>query len=220
MLTGKQRDLLIFINSYITEHGTSPSFEEMKDALLLKSKSGIHRLVNALVEREFLIRREGKARALEVLRMPDAAASHSDIVDFSDHSENPDIHAEPSAEIPLHGKIAAGTPIEALQGQESISVPMSFLGGSECYALTVEGDSMMKAGIVDGDIVVIEKCNTASDGDIVVALVDGEEATLKRLRREIGHVILQPENDSYQPITLAPERVQVQGKLKSLFRYY
>jgi repressor LexA len=136
-----------------------------------------------------------------------------------------DVEFKPSNDdlvsVPLYGKIAAGTPIEAIATEQNmVDVPMGFLGSSECYALEIEGDSMMKAGIMDGDIVLIERCNTASDGDIIVALVDGEEATLKRLRREIGKVILQPENDSYQPIMLDAARVQIQGKLKTLYRHY
>ena len=224
MLTKKQRDLLIFINDYIQNTGLSPSFEEMKAGLDLKSKSGIHRLINALVERGFLARLPNKARALEVRKMPENTPSASNSNKFnvvklknSNHQES----GEEMAQIPLYGKIAAGSPIEALhQGHNMIGVPMSFLGAQACYALTVEGDSMMKAGIMDGDIVVIEKCDRASDGEIVVALVDEEEVTLKRLRREIGSIVLMPENDAYQPIRLSPERVRIQGRLRSLFRNY
>ena len=224
MLTKKQRDLLIFINDYIQNTGLSPSFEEMKAGLDLKSKSGIHRLINALVERGFLARLPNKARALEVRKMPENTPSPSNtnklnVVKLkSSHHQS---SGEEMAEIPLYGKIAAGSPIEALhQGHNMIGVPMSFLGAQACYALTVEGDSMMKAGIMDGDIVVIEKCDRASDGEIVVALVDEEEVTLKRLRREIGSIVLMPENDAYQPIRLSPERVRIQGRLRSLFRNY
>ena len=224
MLTKKQRDLLIFINDYIQNTGLSPSFEEMKAGLDLKSKSGIHRLINALVERGFLARLPNKARALEVRKMPENTPSASNtnklnVVKLkSSHHQS---SGEEMAEIPLYGKIAAGSPIEALnQGHNMIGVPMSFLGAQACYALTVEGDSMMKAGIMDGDIVVIEKCDRASDGEIVVALVDEEEVTLKRLRREIGSIVLMPENDAYQPIRLSPDRVRIQGRLRSLFRNY
>jgi repressor LexA len=224
MLTKKQRDLLIFINDYILNTGLSPSFEEMKTGLDLKSKSGIHRLINALVERGFLERLPNKARALEVKKLPENVPppsnnnrSRSPVTSF----RKPPSHSEEMAQIPLHGKIAAGTPIEAVRHeQDMIGIPMSMLGHQPCYALTVEGDSMTKAGIMDGDIVIIEKCDRASDGEIVVALVDEEEVTLKRLRREIGAIVLMPENDSYQPIRLKPEQVRIQGRLKSLFRSY
>jgi len=229
MLTKKQRDLLIFINDYIQKTGLSPSFEEMKSGLDLKSKSGIHRLINALVGRGFLARLPNKARALEVRKLPEnvpSNASKNNIVKMKgsisrDDNDSGANGGEELAQIPLYGKIAAGSPIEALrQDHNMISVPMSFLGAQSCYALTVEGDSMMKAGIMDGDIVVIEKCDRAADGEIVVALVDEEEVTLKRLRREIGSIVLMPENDSYQPIRLSPERVRIQGRLRSLFRNY
>lgn len=219
MLTKKQRDLLVFINDYIQNTGLSPSFEEMKDGLDLKSKSGIHRLINALVERGFLERLPNKARALEVKKLPENMPSASNTNKM--HVVSSAASSSETATIPLYGKIAAGTPIEALRHeQETVDIPMGMLGTQPCYALTVEGDSMMKVGIIDGDIVVIEKCDRAKDGDIVVALVDDEEVTLKRLRREIGSVVLMPENDSYQPIRLAPNRVKIQGRLRSLFRSY
>lgn len=223
MLTRKQRDLLIFINDYINNTGLSPSFEEMKVGLDLKSKSGIHRLINALVERGFLERLPNKARALEIKKMPENTPSPSNtnrpsVVAYAPKQQR---DGAEMAQIPLHGKIAAGTPIEAVrQEQDIINIPMSMLGNLPCYALTVEGDSMMKAGIMDGDIVVIEKCDRASDGEIVVALVDEEEVTLKRLRREIGSIVLMPENDAYQPLRLSPDRVRIQGRLRSLFRSY
>ena len=223
MLTKKQRDLLVFINDYTQETGLSPSFEEMKEGLNLKSKSGIHRLINALVERGFLERLPNKARALEVKKMPE-----NTVVSFGTAKKQATPNFKPSANsqnemvaIPLQGKIAAGTPIEALrQDHDTINVPMSMLGMQSCYALTIEGDSMIKAGIMDGDIVIIESCDRANDGDIVVALVDEEEVTLKRLRREVGSIVLMPENDAYQPIRLQPNRVRIQGKLRSLFRNY
>ncbi|MDE2335712.1 MAG: transcriptional repressor LexA [Alphaproteobacteria bacterium] len=224
MLTKKQRDLLIFINDYIQNTGLSPSFEEMKAGLDLKSKSGIHRLINALVERGFLARLPNKARALEVRKLPENVSSPSNSNTPAGRAsaappKNND--AEEVAQLPLYGKIAAGTPIEALrQEHDMIGIPMGMLGVQPCYALTVEGDSMIKAGIMDGDIVVIEKCDRASDGEIVVALVDEEEVTLKRLRREIGSIVLMPENDAYQPIRLAPNRVRIQGRLRSLLRSY
>lgn len=230
MLTKKQRDLLIYINDYIQKTGLSPSFEEMKTGLDLKSKSGIHRLINALVERGFLERLPNKARALEVKKLPEnvvslqsqqasrrtpaAAGSLRPANNFRSGGEE-------LVQLPIHGKIAAGTPIEAVRDEvDTIGVPMSMLGMQPCYALTIEGDSMMKAGIMDGDIVIIEKCDRANDGDIVVALVNEEEVTLKRLRREIGQVVLMPENDAYQPIRLPPSQVRIQGKLRSLFRNY
>jgi len=222
MLTKKQRDLLIYINDYIQKTGLSPSFEEMKDGLELKSKSGIHRLINALVERGFLERLPNKARALEVKKLPENVVQMSPSRPSSVSNFKPaNTNSGEMVSIPMHGKIAAGTPIEAMRMEhEMIDVPMSMLGMQACYALTIEGDSMIKAGIMDGDIVIVEKCDRANDGDIVVALVDEEEVTLKRLRREIGQVVLMPENDSYQPIRLVPNRVRIQGKLRSLFRNY
>lgn len=222
MLTKKQRDLLVFINDYTQKTGLSPSFEEMKEGLDLKSKSGIHRLINALVERGFLERLPNKARALEVKKLPENVvqmqpARKPSVSNLKQSTAN----ANEVVAIPLHGKIAAGTPIEALrQDHDTIDVPMSMLGSQACYALTIEGDSMVKAGIMDGDVVIVERCDRANDGDIVVALVDEEEVTLKRLRREIGSIVLMPENDAYQPIRLPPNRVRIQGKLRSLFRNY
>jgi len=220
MLTQKQRDLLIFIHGYTQETGLSPSFDEMRSGLELKSKSGIHRLINALVERGFLERLPNKARALEVKKLPENSMPRS--VPRAKSAPRPANNiGEGLAEVPLYGRIAAGTPIEAVRHeQEMIGVPFGMLGREPCYALTVEGDSMMKAGIMDGDIVIIERCDRANDGEIVVALVDEEEVTLKRLRREVGQVVLMPENDSYTPLRLSPERVRVQGRLRSLFRSY
>ncbi len=216
MLTQKQLDLLVFIDNYINTTARSPSFEEMKDGLNLKSKSGIHKLVNALVERGFIKQLPNKARALEVLKMPQNIPSGT-----LPHNNPVNSNTEEMIEIPLHGKISAGTPIEAIRHEvDTISIPPNMMGSKSCYALTVEGDSMINAGIMDGDVVIIEECDRANNGDIVVALVDEEEVTLKRLRREIGSIVLMPENDSYEPIRLEPHRVQVQGKLKTLFRYY
>ncbi len=227
MLTKKQRDLLMFINDYSQKTGLSPSFEEMKTGLDLKSKSGIHRLINALVERGFLARMPNKARALEVVKLPENVAPMKQPAGLKQkggqaaNSKSAMANGNEVVSIPLYGKIAAGTPIEALRPDfETVDIPASMLGMQPCYALTVEGDSMMKAGIIDGDIVIVEKCDKANDGDIVVALVDEEEVTLKRLRREIGSIVLMPENDSYQPIRLSPQRVRIQGKLRSLFRNY
>jgi repressor LexA len=226
MLTRKQRDLLIFVNDYIQNSGLSPSFEEMKLGLNLKSKSGIHRLINALVERGFLERLPNKARALEVKKLPEnvpplSANSRSRVVSGNFKPQPDGGKGNETAQIPLYGKIAAGTPIEAVRHElDTVDIPMSMLGAKPCYALTVEGDSMIKAGIMDGDVIVIEKCDRANDGEIVVALVDEEEVTLKRLRREIGSIVLMPENDAYQPLRLTPDRVQIQGRLRSLFRSY
>ncbi len=224
MLTEKQRDLLLFVNDYIKANGTSPSFDEMRVALELKSKSGIHRLIGALVDRGFIEKQENKARALKVIKLPEDAAYQSKNNDDQKLSNlaksNNDFDGE-MVEIPMHGKIAAGTPIEAIRHEhDTIGVPMNFLGNNECYALTVDGDSMMNAGIRDGDVVVIERCQGANNGDIVVALVDGEEVTLKTFFHGVGQVTLQPENPEFEPIVLAPNRVQIQGKLKTLFRYY
>jgi repressor LexA len=188
----------------------------MKIGLELKSKSGIHRLINALVERGFLERLPNKARALGIRKMPENTLSPANI-------NRPAVQhgGEEIVQIPMHGKISAGTPIEAVRHeQDTFGIPMSLLGLRPCYALTVEGDSMIKAGIMDGDVVVIEKCDRANDGDIVVALVDEEEVTLKRLRREIGSIVLMPENDAYQPLRLTPDRVKIQGRLRNLFRTY
>jgi len=223
MLTRKQRDLLMFINNYIQTTGLSPSFEEMKVGLSLKSKSGIHRLISALVERGFLERLPNKARALEIRKLPENVPQPSNSNNSHTVSEAPEQpqDSDDLTQIPLHGKISAGTPIEAIcHEQDTIGIPMSMLGAQPCYALTVEGDSMTKAGIMDGDILVIEKCDRANDGEIVVALVDEEEVTLKRLRREIGSIVLMPENDAYQPLRLTPDRVRIQGRLRSLFRSY
>lgn len=232
MLTKKQRDLLLFINDYTQSTGLSPSFEEMKAGLDLKSKSGIHRLINALVERGFLERLPNKARALEVKKLPENQPANVISSNVSQVKtlpagnllkKNPPAPANTNnvIQLPLYGKIAAGTPIEALRHEhETVDFPMSMMGSKPCYALTIEGDSMVNAGIMDGDIVIIEKCDRANDGEIVVALVDGEEATLKRLRREVGMIVLMPENDSYQPIRLSPDRVKIQGRLRSLFRTY
>ncbi len=216
MLTKKQHQLLVFIDKRLKETGISPSYDEMKKALDLKSKSGIHRLISALEERGFLRHLPFKARALEVLKLPE--------VDM--HSTSNIVSLEVSSEvteqvIPLYGKIAAGTPIEAIRDPEAnISVPSSMLGRGEHYALTVEGDSMINAGILDGDTVIIERANTAENGQIVVALVDGFEVTLKRLRRQGSSIALEPENPAYQTRILPASRVAVQGRLIGLMRNY
>lgn len=226
MLTAKQHELLKFINQRLDESGISPSFEEMKEALDLKSKSGVHRLIGALEERGFIRRLANRARALEVMKMPEGGnVSGGNVARFAPVKESkPQIQIPVAAndvmEIPLHGKIAAGVPIEALEGQSSLSVPMALLGAGEHYALEVSGDSMIEAGILDGDYALIRKANTARDGEIVVALVRGEEATLKYLRREGQQIRLDPANASYEPQYYAPHEVEVQGKLAGLLRRY
>jgi repressor LexA len=226
MLTAKQHELLIFINQRLDESGISPSFEEMKEALDLKSKSGVHRLIGALEERGFIRRLANRARALEVMKMPEGGnVGGNNVARFAPVKESkPQIQIPVAAndvmEIPFHGKIAAGVPIEALEGQNSLSVPMALLGAGEHYALEVSGDSMIEAGILDGDYALIRKANTARDGEIVVALVRGEEATLKYLRREGQQIRLDPANGSYEPQYYAPHEVEVQGKLAGLLRRY
>jgi repressor LexA len=226
MLTAKQHELLIFINQRLDESGISPSFEEMKEALDLKSKSGVHRLIGALEERGFIRRLANRARALEVMKMPEGGnMGGNNLARFAPVKESkPQIQIPVAAndvmEIPFHGKIAAGVPIEALEGQNSLSVPMALLGAGEHYALEVSGDSMIEAGILDGDYALIRKANTARDGEIVVALVRGEEATLKYLRREGQQIRLDPANGSYEPQYYAPHEVEVQGKLAGLLRRY
>jgi len=226
MLTAKQHELLLFINQRLDESGISPSFEEMKEALDLKSKSGVHRLIGALEERGFIRRLANRARALEVMKMPEGwNVGGNNVARFAPVKETkPQIQIPVAAndvmEIPLHGKIAAGVPIEALEGQNSLSVPMALLGAGEHYALEVSGDSMIEAGILDGDYALIRKANTARDGEIVVALVRGEEATLKYLRREGQQIRLDPANGSYEPQYYAPHEVEVQGKLAGLLRRY
>ena len=221
MLTAKQHELLMFINQRLDESGISPSFEEMKEALDLKSKSGVHRLIGALEERGFIRRLVNRARALEVVKMPEG----SNVMRLTPARESKPqavlpIAANDVLEIPFHGKIAAGVPIEALEGQNSLSVPMALLGAGEHYALEVSGDSMIEAGILDGDYALIRKANTARDGEIVVALIRGEEATLKYLRREGQQIRLDPANGSYEPQYYAQHEVEVQGKLAGLLRRY
>lgn len=228
MLTRKQKDLLLFIHERMQQGDVAPSFEEMKDALGLKSKSGIHRLISALVERGYLERLPHRARALEVRKLPEgyspAANDYSSAASVTRNIKIVQSLAEeaPMAEvIPLFGKIAAGTPIEALRDEgATIEIPPSMLGRGEHYALKISGDSMINAGIQDGDTVIIQRCDTAENGTIVVALVDDHEATLKRIRRSGSKIILEPENDEYEPRVLEPERVKVQGRLVSLMRTY
>lgn len=227
MLTAKQRELIVFIQQRLEETGISPSFEEMKEALDLKSKSGVHRLISALEERGFLRRLPNRARALEVIREPGdttparaAAPAGDNVVAMPAPAARQPEAANDVIELPLHGRIAAGAPIEALEGQSTLPVPAALLGPGEHYALEVSGDSMIEAGIFDGDFALVRRTNTARDGEIVVALVRGEEATLKYLRRENGQVRLDPANATYDPQFYRPDEVEVQGKLAGLLRRY
>jgi repressor LexA len=221
MLTRKQHELLTYINGHLGETGVSPSFEEMKEALDLKSKSGVHRLISALEERGFIRRLPNRARALEVLKMPDGGGSRGDnVVSLPTAPRAAPVAANDIVELPLHGRIAAGTPIEALQGTESLAVPAALLGPGEHYALEVAGDSMVEEGILDGDYALIRKTDTARDGEIVVALIDNEEATLKTFRREGSMIRLDPANRNYDPQRYRPDQVVVQGKLSGLLRRY
>ena len=226
MLTAKQHELLLFIQRKLEESGISPSFEEMKEALDLKSKSGVHRLISALEERGFIRRLPNRARALEVLRQPEdvaparAVANANDTVTKITTPPRVARAANDVIEIPLHGRIAAGVPLEALETDRTLPVPAALLGAGEHYALEVSGDSMIEAGILDGDYALVKRTETARDGDIVVALVRNEEATLKYLRRENGMIRLDPANGAYDPQVYQPNEVQVQGKLAGLLRRY
>ena len=238
MLTAKQHELIRFIQERLEETGISPSFEEMKEALDLKSKSGVHRLISALEERGFIRRLPNRARALEILKQPEDVVGGG--VSLSKPAAEPVADAVPDnvvniataaaarksdaandvVELPLHGRIAAGVPIEALEGQSSLPVPAALLGPGEHYALEVSGDSMIEAGIFDGDFALIKRTDTARDGEIVVALVDNEEATLKYLSRDSGMVRLDPANAAYEAQIYRPGQVEVQGKLAGLLRRY
>ncbi|MEE9140627.1 MAG: transcriptional repressor LexA [Alphaproteobacteria bacterium] len=237
MLTKKQYELLICINQRIQETGVSPSYDEMKDALGLKSKSGIHRLITGLEERGFIRRLPHRARALEVLRLPERAGVptaatavaegargfspnviRGDFSGLSGVSASGNVEA---IELPLYGRIAAGTPIEALRDHSTtVGVPVSLLTKGEHFALEVDGDSMIDAGILDGDTAIILRCDTAESGNIVVALVDDEEVTLKRLRQKGDTVALEPANPAYETRIFGPDRVKVQGRLIGLLRKY
>jgi repressor LexA len=228
MLTRKQHELLMFIHERIKESGVSPSFDEMKDALDLASKSGIHRLITALEERGFLRRLAHRARALEVIKLPQQATPAApakgrapfkpQLVDASGVTPTA---ANDTRELPILGKIAAGTPIEAIQQErDRIQVPESILGAGEHYVLEISGDSMINAGILDGDFVVIRRSDSAASGDIVVALIQGEEATLKRLRKKGASIALEAANPAYETRIFGPDQVAVQGKLVGLIRRY
>lgn len=227
MLTKKQKELLLYIHEKMSEDDIPPSFEEMKNALNLKSKSGIHRLVSALVERGYIERLPHRARALEIKRLPEGFKPKPE-----DNSALAQTTREITAthematistldEVPLYGKIAAGSPIEAISDDNgSLQLPQGLIGTGEHYALTIDGDSMINAGIHDQDTVIIKRCDTASNGAIVVALVDDLEVTLKRLRRAGNKIVLEPENDDYEPQIFEPERIKIQGTLASLIRTY
>ena len=216
MLTAKQRELLLFIDGRLKDGGISPSFDEMREALELKSKSGVHRLISALEERGFIRRLANRARALEVVKLPEVRPTAT-VTSLRPAAPAP---ANDTIEIPMHGRIAAGTPIEALQGTESFAVPAALLGPGEHYALEVSGDSMVDEGILDGDFALIRKVDTARDGEIVVALVNNEEATLKTFRREGNMIRLDPANRQYEPQRYRPEQVQIQGRLAGIIRRY
>jgi len=223
MLTRKQHELICFINDRLEETGVSPSFEEMKEALDLKSKSGVHRLISALEERAFIRRLPNRARALEVLKMPERGTNSPVKATQDTPSASSRVVPQPAndvIEIPLHGRIAAGVPIEAFEGASMLSVPAALLGGGEHYALEVAGDSMVEAGILDGDYALIKRQEIARDGEIVVALIDDSEATLKFFRREGAMVRLDPANRAYDPQRYKPAQVRVQGKLAGLLRRY
>jgi len=239
MLTRKQHELLVYIDRHLKETGFSPSFEEMKEALNLRSKSGIHRLISALEERGFLARRHHRARALEVLRLPDATATRAppakvaepaapsfapNVIrgDFTGRLVGARAASEaPAVHLPMLGRIAAGAPIEALRDNGAqIEVPAALLGNGEHYALEVDGDSMIEAGILDGDTVIIRKGDVAETGEIVVAVVDDNEVTLKRLRRRGNSVALEPANPAFKTQIYPGDRVQVQGRLVGLLRRY
>ena len=231
MLTRKQHELLMFIHERIKESGVSPSFDEMKEALNLASKSGIHRLITALEERGFLRRLAHRARALEVVKMPQQATPSSPPKGRAPFRPQvvegvrmPDTSAPMSSdvrELPVLGKIAAGTPIDAIQHErDRVPIPESMLGAGEHFILEVQGDSMINAGILDGDQVIIKRGDTAHSGEIVVALVKGEEATLKRLRKKGASIALEAANPAYETRIFGPDQVQVQGKLVGLIRRY
>jgi repressor LexA len=215
MLTAKQRELLMFIDGRLKESGISPSFDEMREALDLRSKSGVHRLISALEERGFIRRLPNRARALEVVKLPETRSATVTPI-----RPAAPIPANDTIEIPLHGRIAAGTPIEALQGTECFPVPAALLGPGEHYALEVAGDSMVEEGILDGDFALIRKVDSARDGEIVVALIDNEEATLKTYRREGRMIRLEPANRAYEPQRYEESRVRIQGRLAGLIRRY
>ena len=226
MLTKKQNELLIYINQNLRESGVAPSYEEMKEALDLRSKSGIHRLINALEERGFIKRLAHRARAIEVTKLPSASSSNNkgnfnpELIEGTKEKSKNEFFEE-TFELKMMGKIAAGTPIAAIEYEKNkISVPNHMVGSGEHYALEIEGDSMIGAGILDGDTAIIKKANDAFSGEIIVALIDGEEATLKRLRKKGETIALEPANSAYETKIYGPDRVQVQGTLVGILRSY
>ena len=225
MLTKKQRNLLLFINKKLRSTGVSPSYEEMKQSLNLKSKSGIHRLISALEERGFIRRLAHKARALEVIKLPETASANDIYNSFSPSVIKGGLDKEPSnnenSEIPVLGKIAAGTPIEAIQNEVSrIPLPANIERNGEYFGLKIQGDSMIEAGINEGDTVIVKKTDTADNGKIVVALIDDHEAMLKRIRRKGKTIALESANRNYETKIFGPDRVKVQGVLVSLYRNF
>ena len=238
MLTRKQLELLTYIDSYLNNNGTAPSFEEMKKAVNLKSKSGIHRLVSALEERGFLRRLPHRARALEIIKMPNSMSQKIEPADLTlphnvieghfgedtdniNDTQNRVSTTSENQTVPLYGRIAAGLPIEALRDEsQTIDIPGSLIKKGEYYALEIDGDSMIDAGILDGDVALIERCEEAENGTIVVALVDDNEVTLKRIRRKGESIALEPENINYETRIFGPGRVRVQGRLSGIIRRY
>ncbi|MCB1547300.1 MAG: transcriptional repressor LexA [Hyphomicrobiaceae bacterium] len=230
MLTSKQKELLLFIHRRVSETGVPPSFDEMKEQLQLKSKSGIHRLVMALEERGFIRRLPNRARALEVLKLPESVAPAAprgftpSVIEGSGPSAPRHVPAPPEGRaisVPLMGRIAAGVPISAIQDHsDDITLSPDMLGAGEHFALEVKGDSMIEAGILDGDIAVVRRTSTAENGDIVVAIVEEEEATLKRLRRRGASVALEAANPRYETRIFGPDQVRIQGRLVCLVRRY
>jgi len=225
MLTKKQKNLLMFINKKLRSSGVSPSYEEMKQSLNLKSKSGIHRLISALEERGFIRRLAHKARALEVIKLPETASANDIYNSFSPSVIKGGLDKEPSnnenSEIPVLGKIAAGTPIEAIQNEVSrIPLPANIEKNGEYFGLKIQGDSMIEAGINEGDTIIVKKTDTADNGKIVVALIDDHEAMLKRIRRKGKTIALESANRNYETKIFGPDRVKVQGVLVSLYRNF
>jgi repressor LexA len=235
MLTTKQKELLVFINARLQETGVPPSFDEMKEALNLQSKSGVHRLIIALEERGFIRRLPHRARAIEIIKLPDAmtdGANHRraglSLIEGSARRPAPQLSSPPpgyadarSGSVPLMGRIAAGVPISAIQDHSrDIAVPPEMIGGGEHFALEVKGDSMIDAGINEGDIIICKRCDTADNGDIVVALVEKEEATLKRLRKKGASIALEAANPNYETRIFGPDQVDIQGRLVGLIRRF
>jgi repressor LexA len=234
MLTTKQKELLVFIDARLRETGVPPSFEEMKEALALQSKSGVHRLIMALEERGFIRRLPHRARAIEVIRVPDAMTDGGprrstfspSVIEGSGRrppqlSPPPTAYMQSGATIPLMGRIAAGVPISAIQDHtQDIGVPPDLIAGGEHFALEVKGDSMIEAGINEGDIIIVRRCDTADNGDIVVALVEKEEATLKRLRKKGASIALEAANPNYETRIFGPDQVDIQGRLVGLIRRF